>query len=132
MNHVRMPLTDLWTGINFAMYYIVYIMEAAGIGDPLLQASIQYILNVALTLPAILFIDKWGRRPSLVWGSFGMMCLLFIVGSLEGIYGEPFHTATGPQSAITWILRDHKAISQAVVALSYLFVCIFAVTWGPV
>ena len=107
-------------------------MEAAGIGDPLLQASIQYILNVALTLPAILFIDRWGRRPSLLWGSFGMMSLLFIVGALEGIYGEPFHAATGPQSAITWMLRDHKSVSKAVVALSYLFVCVFAVTWGPV
>ncbi|EEY23046.1 high-affinity glucose transporter [Verticillium alfalfae VaMs.102] len=42
--------------------YIVYIMQGAGLGNPLLTASVQYIINVALTLPAIIFLDKWGRR----------------------------------------------------------------------
>lgn len=113
------------------MYYIVYVMQAAGIGDPLLTASIQYILNVVLTLPAILFLDVWGRRPSLLLGSFFMMVLLFIVGALEGIYGKP-NPGTDPKlGAITWVLQDRPEVSKAVVAGSYLFVCVFAVTWGP-
>ena len=104
-------------------------MQAAGIGDPLLSASIQYILNVALTLPAILYLDRWGRRPSLLLGSFGMMTLLFIVGALEGAYGQP---NTNPDlGAISWALVGHPTVSKAVVAMSYLFVCTFAVTWGP-
>ena len=111
------------------MYYIVYVMEAAGIGDPLLTASIQYILNVALTLPAILFLDKWGRRPSLLLGSFGMMTLLFIVGALEASYGRSQYTDSGPLAAITWVIDGNQAVSKAIVALSYLFVCTFAVTW---
>ena len=104
-------------------------MEAAGIGDPLLEASIQYILNVALTLPAIIYVDKWGRRPSLLYGSLLMMVLMFIVGTLEAIYGEPFHTDNGPLAAISWILQNNDSVSRAVVACSYLFVCTFAVTW---
>lgn len=104
-------------------------MQAAGIGDPLLTASIQYILNVALTLPAILFLDRWGRRPSLLLGSFGMMTLLFIVGALEGAYGSPNHDPK--LGAISWSLVGHPNVSKAVVAMSYLFVCTFAVTWGP-
>ena len=111
------------------MYYIVYVMEAAGIGDPLLTASIQYILNVALTLPAILFLDKWGRRPSLLLGSFGMMTLLFIVGALEASYGRSQFTDSGPLAAITWVVDGNQSVSKAIVALSYLFVCTFAVTW---
>ena len=111
------------------MYYIVYVMEAAGIGNPLLQASIQYILNVALTLPAILYVDKWGRRPSFLYGSLLMMVLMFVVGTLEAIYGEPFHTDTGPLAAISWIVQNNDAVSRGVVACSYLFVCTFAVTW---
>lgn len=63
-------------------YYIVYIMEGAQIASPLATASIQYVINVALTLPAIMFLDKWGRRPSLILGSFGMMTWLFISGEL--------------------------------------------------
>ncbi len=118
------------------MYYIVYIMEAAGIGDTLLTSSIQYILNVTLTLPAIIYLDKWGRRPSLLIGSFLMMVLLFIVGALQAVYGHPFHADTGPLAAITWILDDNEHVSRAVVACAYLFVCTFAVTWvcctGPI
>lgn len=114
------------------MYYIVYVMQAAGIGDPLLTASIQYILNVTLTLPAILFLDRWGRRPSLLLGSFFMMVLLFIVGALEAFYGKPNPGTDPTLGALTWVLQGHPKVSKAVVACSYLFVCVFAVTWGPV
>lgn len=114
------------------MYYIVYVMQTVGVGNPLLTASIQYILNVVLTLPAIMFLDTWGRRPSLLVGSFFMMSLLFIVGALEAVYGKP-NPGTDPRlKAITWVLQDHPAVSKAVITCSYLFVCVFAVTWGPV
>ena len=107
-------------------------MEAAGIGDPLTEASIQYILNVALTLPAIIYLDKWGRRPSLLIGSIGMMSLLLIVGALEAVYGEPNPNPTGQLAALSWILKpEYTNVSRAIVALSYLFVCTFSVTWGP-
>jgi MFS family permease len=123
---------QMWSqlcGMNIMMYYIVYIMEAAGIGNPLLTASIQYIINVALTLPAILYLDKWGRRPAMLLGSFGMMSWLFISGSLQGAYG---HKITDPKSEVTWGLgKDQLNVSKTVVAMSYLFVATFATTWGP-
>ncbi|MCJ1330347.1 MFS sugar transporter [Thelotrema lepadinum] len=126
---------QMWSqlsGMNVMMYYIVYIMETTGTGSPVLQASIQYVLNVLLTLPAILYLDKWGRRPSLLLGSFGMMSLLLIVGALEALYGEPYYTSKGPLSALSWKLQDgHDDAGKAIIALSYLFVCTFAVTWGP-
>ncbi|KAG0088904.1 hypothetical protein BGZ93_010137 [Podila epicladia] len=57
------------TGMNVAMYYIVFIFQGAGLtGEDtnLLASSIQYVLNVLMTIPAILFIDRWGRRPILL------------------------------------------------------------------
>ena len=110
---------------------IVYIMEAAGIGSPLLTASIQYIINVALTLPAILYLDKWGRRPSLLLGSFGMMLWLFISGGIQGAYGRPNPRTDPTLDNISWVLADNRSASKAVVACSYLFVATFATTWGP-
>lgn len=108
-------------------------MEGANIGSPLLTSSIQYIINVVLTLPAIIFIDRWGRRPSLVIGAFLMMVLLFISGTLQAIYGEPNTDATRtPQNSdITWIILNNHAVSSAIVACSYLFVATFSTTWGP-
>ena len=106
-------------------------MQAAGTGDPLLTALIQYILNVLLTLPAILFLDKWGRRPSLLVGAFGMMLCLFIVGALEATYGEPNKSTNPELAAVSWVIISHPDVSRVIIALSYLFVSLFAVTWGP-
>ncbi|KAK0615712.1 high-affinity glucose transporter [Bombardia bombarda] len=84
---------QMWSqlcGMNIMMYYIVYIMEGAQIASPLATASIQYVINVALTLPAIVYLDKWGRRPSLILGSFGMMTWLFISGEHSVLPLNPF------------------------------------------
>lgn len=128
---------QMWSqlcGMNIMMYYIVYIMEGAQIASPLATASIQYVINVALTLPAILFLDKWGRRPSLILGSFGMMTWLFISGALQQYYGQPNtdETRDSTNSDITWIVLNNRPASSAIVACSYLFVATFATTWGPV
>ncbi|KAK4225121.1 MFS sugar transporter-like protein [Podospora fimiseda] len=128
---------QMWSqlcGMNIMMYYIVYIMEGAQIASPLATASIQYVINVALTLPAILFLDKWGRRPSLLLGSFGMLSWLFISGALQQYYGQPNtpEIRTPNNSDITWIVNDNRPVSSAIVACSYLFVATFATTWGPV
>lgn len=72
----------MWSNHRSYRYYIVYIMGTAKIASPLATASIQYVINVVMTLPAIIFIDKWGRRYSLILGSFGMMTWLFISGEL--------------------------------------------------
>lgn len=127
---------QMWSqlcGMNVMMYYVVYIMEGANIASPLLTASVQYILNVALTLPAIIYLDRFGRRPSMLIGSFFMMTFLFIVGALQASYGipnvPPYKNSTN--SDITWIIYNNKAVSKAIVSMTYLFVCTFATTWGP-
>ena len=104
-------------------------MQGAGIADPLLTASIQYIINVVMTVPAIIWMDRWGRRPTLLLGSAGMMTWLFISGAIQGAYGEP-NPVKGEE--VTWILVNKSAQAKAVVACSYLFVATFAMTWGPV
>ncbi|KAM5362602.1 hypothetical protein ACJZ2D_012431 [Fusarium nematophilum] len=97
-------------GMNIMMYYIVYIMEGANIASPLLTASIQYVINVALTLPAILYLDKFGRR------------------ALQQYYGQP---QTDEDSDVSWVVENNRPVSSAIVACSYLFVATFATTWGP-
>ncbi|KAF9509757.1 hypothetical protein BS47DRAFT_1348803 [Hydnum rufescens UP504] len=47
------------TGMNVMMYYIVYVFQGAGVNGRhgvLIASSIQYVLNVAMTIPAILWI----------------------------------------------------------------------------
>ncbi|KAG0326877.1 hypothetical protein BGZ99_008884 [Dissophora globulifera] len=121
------------TGMNVCMYYIVFVFRGAGITgqDANLQASsIQYVLNVLMTIPAILFIDRWGRRPVLLLGSTAMAFWLFLIGGLMGRYGEA--TTLEGDSTTSWAIRDQPTVSHAVIACSYLFVCSFAISWGPV
>ncbi|KAI0860796.1 general substrate transporter [Xylaria cubensis] len=123
---------QMWSqlcGMNIMMYYIVYIMEGASIASPLTTAAIQYVINVVLTLPAILYLDKFGRRPALIIGSFLMMVFLFTSGSLQAVYGQP-NDGTGSKD-ITWIVKGMPSVSKGIVAASYLFVATFATTWGP-
>ena len=125
---------QMWSqlcGMNVMMYYIVYIMRTAGVKDLMLATLIQYLLNMAMTLPAILFLDTWGRRPSLLFGSLMMMALLLTTAALEAAYGGRNPGTDPTLKAVSWLIVDRPAVSRAIVACSYLFVCTFAATWGP-
>ncbi|KAL8916667.1 MAG: hypothetical protein Q9208_008367 [Pyrenodesmia sp. 3 TL-2023] len=128
--------TQIWsqlTGMNVMMYYITYIFLMASISGSanLLASSIQYIINVLLTIPALLFIDRWGRRPTLLAGAALMMTFLFANAAIlaaHGHYAGPDGVAHTP--AASWIVSGTPA--KAVIACSYLFVASYAPTWGPV
>ncbi len=32
----------------------------------LISNGIQYVINVVMTVPALLYVDRWGRRPTLL------------------------------------------------------------------
>lgn len=53
----------------------------------LLASSIQYIINVVMTVPALLFMDRWGRRPTLLIGAALMCTFMFANGGIMGNYG---------------------------------------------
>ncbi len=119
------------TGMNVMMYYIVYIFEMAGYsGDTnLVASSIQYVINMVTTIPALIFLDKWGRRPLLYCGSFIMMIWLFAVSGLLAVYGNPVDSVDGNSNVN--ITVSNKNASRAIIACCYLFVATFAPTWGP-
>jgi MFS family permease len=127
--------TQIWsqlTGMNVMMYYITYVFTMAGLkGNTLLvSSSIQYVINVVMTIPALLFVDRWGRRPTLLVGAALMATWLFANAGILGKYGVPRPDGIdGIREATTEV---HGAASKAVIACSYLFVASFAPTWGPV
>ncbi|EAU86601.1 glucose transporter [Coprinopsis cinerea okayama7 len=119
------------TGMNVMMYYIIYVFEGAGLTgrrSNLIADSVQYVLNVLMTVPAIIYIDKWGRRPMLLAGTLFMGFFLYLVGGLQGRFGH-WGDIEGKR---VWVITDNPSATKAVVVCSYLFVCSFAVTMGPV
>ncbi|KAH7922702.1 general substrate transporter [Leucogyrophana mollusca] len=119
------------TGMNVMMYYIVYVFQGAGLTGRrgnLIADSVQYVLNVAFTVPAIIYIDKWGRRPMLIIGTILMGFFLMLVGGLQGRFGQWGEI----DGAAVWVINGHEAATKAIIVCSYLFVSSFAITMGPV
>lgn len=118
------------TGMNIIMFYVVLMFQQAGIGDTqeatLLASGINYVVNVVMTVPAILFVDKWGRRPTMIFGALFMSLFLWIVGGLMS-QGNWYQNESGE-----WMMNmnNHHA-TNGMMAAVYLFVASFATTWGP-
>ncbi len=96
------------TGINAILYYAPTLLLQEGIAskDIALFASVGIgIVNFIMTIFAIYFIDKLGRKPLLVYGSTGM--ILGLILSLWGFYEigtllyiASFATSLGP---VVWV-----------------------------
>ena len=116
------------------MYYITYVFAMAGLtgNNLLVSSSIQYVINVVMTVPALLYVDRWGRRPTLLVGAVCMMTWMFANGGLLKSYGHYAGPGGvgGNTPEASWSITGRP--SKAVIACSYLFVASFAPTWGPV
>jgi len=128
--------TQIWsqlTGMNVIMYYITYVFGMAGLtgNANLIASSINYVINVCLTVPALLFIDRIGRRPALIAGGISLAVWWFACAGLLATYGSP-----APPGGVDNVSEESWQISgpasKAVIACSYLVVASFAPTWGPV
>jgi len=115
------------------MYYISYVFTMAGVGSTsavLLSSSIQYVINVIMTVPALLFVDVWGRRPTLLIGALLMMTWMFANAGLVATYGVPAYPGEFSSNAESFSISGPP--SKALIACTYLFVASYAPTWGPV
>ncbi|PWY68471.1 sugar transporter [Aspergillus heteromorphus CBS 117.55] len=127
--------TQIWsqlTGMNVMMYYITYVFAMAGLkgNNNLISSSIEYVINVFMTIPALVWGDRWGRRPTFMIGSLFMAIFLYANAGLMATYGEPAPKGgLNGVSEESWIISGHA--SKAVIACTYLFVASYAISFGP-
>ncbi|GAA5987470.1 hypothetical protein JCM5350_003093 [Sporobolomyces pararoseus] len=115
------------------MYYVIYVFQSAGISGregELIASSVQYALGVAFTIPAVIYIDTWGRRPMLLIGALVMGMWLFLVGGLQAGFGHTVENAAA-DATTTWVVEGNKGATYSIIICSYLFVSTFAISWGP-
>jgi len=77
------------TGINSVFFYAPMIFEQSGLGTDaaFMQAILVGLVNLGFTILAILFIDRFGRKPLLTYGVAGIVLSMFVLA-----YG--FNSAT--------------------------------------
>lgn len=112
---------------------ITYIFGMTGLSgnSNLVASAITSVINVVMTIPALLFLDRIGRRPFLIGGSISLVIWWTLCAGLMGTYGTP-----APPGGLNHIAEESWVITGApakvVIACSYLIVASFAPTWGPI
>lgn len=83
-----------------------------------------------MTVPALIWLDHWGRRGPLLVGAFFMCLWMCCNAGLFAVYSRP--ATPGEFSSDAESMSISGAPAKAVIACTYLFVASFAPTWGPV
>ena len=125
-------------GINAVLYYAPRIFGDMGMDNPMMITVFMGVINILFTLVAIFTVEKWGRKPLLIYGSLGMAIGAFGVALTFGHSGMEFFTAAsllvysasfmfswGP---ITWVLIAEifpNTIRGGAVAIAVAFQWIF-------
>ncbi|KAI1431176.1 high-affinity glucose transporter RGT2 [Xylaria sp. CBS 124048] len=111
------------TGINFIFYYGTQYFKNSGIENAFVIQVITSTINVVSTIPGLWAVDRFGRRPLLLWGAVGMAAAQFIV-ALTG-------TLTTGQDSLGNIIVFNVSAQKAGIAFITVFIFFFASTWGP-
>ncbi|KAK1467991.1 sugar transporter [Colletotrichum cuscutae] len=86
-----LQLIQQFTGINAIIYYSPTIFRNIGLSDnsvDLLATGVVGVINFFSTIPAIMFMDRWGRKKVLLIGGVGMGVSQLIVGTLYAVYQD--------------------------------------------
>ncbi|KAG9621992.1 putative MFS monosaccharide transporter, partial [Aureobasidium melanogenum] len=110
-----------WNGINAINYYAPFIFQNFGFTGnttSLLATGVVGVIEFLLTIPAVLYVDKFGRKSILLAGAIGMATCHFIVAGLIGSYEG------------SW--GSHVAAGWVCIVFVWVFIGNFAYSWGPV
>ncbi len=81
---IALAMFSQFSGINAIIYYGIKILKEAGLGsgDAFWGQVTIGIVNTLFTFVAIFTIDKFGRKPLLIWGISGAVIGLLAIGIL--------------------------------------------------
>ena len=109
-----MQMMQQWTGVNFIFYFgTTFFQDLGTIRNPFLIGLITTLVNVCSTPISFWTIERFGRRPLLIWGAFGMVVCQFIVAIIGVTDGQ-----------------NPNAV-KAMIAFICIYIFFFASTWGP-
>jgi SP family sugar:H+ symporter-like MFS transporter len=111
-------------GINVIFYFGEILWKAVGATEQwaLRINVLSGLVNILATIPAMVLVDRIGRKPLLVLGSVGMTLTL---GALSVVFAR---AVVGPDGNP---VLSHPAAVAGLTAAN-LYIVAFAMSWGPV
>lgn len=101
------------TGVNFIFYYGTTFFQQSGIQNPFIINVATSVVNVGTTPLSWWTIERFGRRPLLIYGAALMLICQFIV------------------AAVGTALPGSDVASKSLIAFICIYIFGFATTWGP-
>ena len=89
--------------------------QASGFKNPFLISIVTAIVNVFMTIPGMWGVEKFGRRPLLLYGA-AVMCVCEFLVAIIGVT----------------ISVQNLPGRRALIALVCIYIAAFASTWGPI
>jgi SP family arabinose:H+ symporter-like MFS transporter len=134
---VVLAVFQQWCGINVIFNYPKEVFQAAGyeVSDVLFHIVITGVVNLVFTFVAIGTVDRWGRRPLMLFGAGGLAVLYALLGTSYFVGSKGPHMLVLVVAAIacygmslapvTWVVISEifpnrirgAAMSVAVLAL---------------
>lgn len=108
-------------GCNAIIYYAPTIFGQLGLSDTttsLLGTGLYGIVNTLSTIPAVLLIDKVGRKPLLMCGAAGTFISLVIVAGIVGKYEGQLDT--------------YVTAGRTAIAFVFIYDVNFSYSWAPI
>ncbi len=97
----------------------------------LYSSSIQYVINLIVTIPTLIYVDRVGRRWPLIIGAFFLAVWMFTNSALMAVYGK-----AAPPGGLDGVAQKSWQISgpasKAVIACTYLFVATYGCAIAPI
>ncbi|KAK2626783.1 hypothetical protein QTJ16_003958 [Diplocarpon rosae] len=126
-----LQMMQQWTGVNFIFYYSTPFLQSTGaIGNPFIISLIFTLVNVCSTPISFYTVEKFGRRPLLVFGALGMLICQFLVAIIGVTVGfNHTHLIGNPADDVS--RANNISAVNAQIAFIAIFIFFFASTWGP-
>ncbi|WP_062131376.1 sugar porter family MFS transporter [Demequina aestuarii] len=122
---ILLSVFQQFVGINVIFYYSNTLWQSVGFGESeaFLTSTITSVTNIAVTIVAIMLVDRIGRRLLLLIGSTGMTVSL---GLMAIAFSQAITDGAGE-------VTDFEGSWGTVAVIgANSFVVFFGATWGPV
>lgn len=127
---IFIQIFDQLTGINSIIYYSPILFqqvhnsnETNPSANALFITSFVGLANFVSTIPSVIFLDRLGRRLTLILGSIFMAISMISIGILMISWGN--------YSSSLELFVVEKGASYAIIGFVFVFIIGFASSWGP-
>ncbi|OJI82506.1 hypothetical protein ASPTUDRAFT_125022 [Aspergillus tubingensis CBS 134.48] len=116
---LAIPFFQQFSGINAFVYYAPTFFEALGQSDnnSLILSGMVNVCQFVGGVPIMLYLDRVGRRKLAIYGGIAMAIPHLVMAGLMNRFSSDWVT--------------HQAVGWFCVALIYLYVLSYSVSYGP-